>query len=50
MLVGGIGEFLADDTGAVACEEGRYGLLRLFRVFDIFQRVVLVAVGTVVGE
>ena len=50
-LIGGVGELLSDDVGAIACEEGGDGFLS-FRVaaFLVFQAVVLIAFGTVVNE
>ena len=51
MLIGGIGEFLSDEVRAIACKKRGYRLLCFcFRTFEVFQVVVLVAVGTVVGE
>ena len=51
MLIGGIGELLPQQTGAIACEEGGDGRLCLcVRTFHILQAIVAVAVSTVVGK
>ena len=51
MLCRVIGEFLTDDTGAIASEIGCNGFLCLgIRAFHIFQVIVLVTVGTIVCE
>ena len=49
--MGGVGEPLADDVGAIAGEQGGYGRLCLsVGALDVLLIVVLVTVGTVVGE
>ena len=51
MVRGGIGKFLSDDVGTIARKErGDRRLELCVGVLDVFQVVVLVAVGAVVGE
>ena len=51
MLMGGVGEPLADDVGAIAGEQGGYGRLCLsVGALNVLLIVVLVTVGTVVGK